>query len=202
MELGATLFSTSWASGVNAYATLVLLNLLGRAGLGDVPDPLQGDVVLAVSVVMYGIEFVTDKVPFLDSVWDGLHTLVRPVIAGLIGSAYGTADDLAGAAEVFATGGSSVIALASHGVKAMLRLGINTSPEPASNIVASLLEDGLVGVVIFLAVENPVTAAVIALILLVLGIGLVFVLWKTIRRAYDGLRRHYRREPPEGAAAP
>ena len=202
MDLGATLFSTSWASGVNAYATIVLLNLLGRVGLGDVPEPLQGDVVLIVGLVMYSIEFVCDKVPFLDSVWDAVHTVIRPVISGAIAAAYGSADELPTSDEVLATGGAVAIALASHAVKSVLRLGINTSPEPASNIIASLLEDGMVGVVVFLAVENPVAAAAIAAILLAIGICLAIILWKTIRRAYQALRRHYGREPPDEPDSP
>ena len=77
-------------------------------------------------------------------------------MAGAIGAVYGSADDLQGAEQAFAAGGSRTTALASAGVKTLLRLGINTSPEPASNIIASLLEDGMVGVVVFIAVEYPV----------------------------------------------
>ncbi len=92
--------------------------------------------------------------------------------------------------------GSGATALASAGVKSALRLGINTSPEPASNIVASLLEDGLVGLVVFIAVEYPLLAALIAATLLVSGIALAIFLAKRIRRAYVALRRHYGRGPP------
>lgn len=195
-DLAPTLFSTSWSSGVNAYATLVLLNLLGRAGWGEVPDELQGNVVLAVSLVMYAVEFVADKVPFFDSVWDAINLPVRTAVAGAIGAVYGSADDLQGAELAFAAGGSGVTAFASAGVKGALRLGINTSPEPGSNILASLLEDGLVGVVVFVAVEYPVLAATIAAVLLVSGVALVVFLAKRIRRAYEALRRHYGRGPP------
>jgi hypothetical protein len=196
MDLASTLFSTGWASGVNAYATVLLLNLLGRAGLGEVPDELEGNVVLILAGSMFAIEFVTDKVPFLDSVWDGIHLVVRPAIAGLIGTVYGSADELASLEQVFATGGSSATALASAGVKTGLRLGINTSPEPASNILASLLEDGLVGVVVFFAVENPVAAAVIAAVLLATGVALVVFLWRRIRPRIEALRGRRRRGPP------
>ena len=191
-DLAPTLFSTGWASGVNAYATVLLLNLLGRAGLGDVPEELQGNLVLIISAVMFTIEFVTDKVPFLDSLWDGIHIVVRPAIAGAIGAVYGSGEDLIGAEQAFAAGGSAATALASAGVKTGLRLGINTSPEPASNIIASLLEDGMVGVVVFLAVENPVAAAAIATILLVTGIALVIFLWKRIRAGIEYVKRRRR----------
>lgn len=199
-DLAPTLFSTSWSSGVNAYATIALLNVLGRLGWGDVPEELQGNVVLAVASVMYAVEFVADKVPFFDSIWDAINLPIRTAVAGAIGSVYGSADDLQSVEQAFAAGGSGATALASAGVKSALRLGINTSPEPASNIIASLLEDGLVGVVVFTAVEYPVPAAIIAAILLVCGVALVVFLAKRIRRAYGALRRHYGRGPP--AASP
>jgi hypothetical protein len=84
MDLVPTLISSGWASGVNAYLTVVLMSLLGRAGVGDVPEELQSDGVLVAAVVLYAIEFVVDKVPLLDSAWDVLHTAVRPGIAGAI----------------------------------------------------------------------------------------------------------------------
>ena len=202
MDLAPTLFSTSWSSGVNAYATVALLNVLGRLGWGDVPEELQGNAILAVAVVMYVVEFVADKVPFFDSVWDAINLPVRTAVAGAIGAVYGSADDLQGTEQAFAAGGSSATALASAGVKSLLRLGINTSPEPASNIIASLLEDGAVGIVVFIAVEHPVPAALIAAILLVSGIALVVFLAKRIRRAYHALRRHYGRGPPPSAPPP
>jgi hypothetical protein len=202
VDLAPTLFSTGWAAGVNAYATVALLNLLGRAGVGDVPDALEGGVVLAVALVMYAIEFVTDKVPYLDNLWDAIHTVVRPAIASATGAAFGSEDELRGLDEALAAGGSGATALASHAVKASLRLGINASPEPASNIVASLLEDGAVGVVVLLALENPEIAAVIAALLLAAGIGLAIFLWKRIRRAATYLRRRYGRGPPPADSRP
>jgi hypothetical protein len=187
-DLAPTLFSTGWASGVNAYATVVLLNLLGRAGLGDVPDELEGNVVLVVAGVMFVVEFVTDKVPFLDSIWDSIHLVVRPAVAAAIGAVYGSGEELASLDQAFAAAGTGGTALASAGVKTGIRLGINTSPEPASNIIASLLEDGMVGVVVFLALEYPEAAAVIALLLLVTGIALVVFLWKRVRRGIEYVR--------------
>jgi hypothetical protein len=198
VDLAPTLFSTGWASGVNAYATVVLLNLLGRAGVGDVPEELQGNLILLAAAVMFAIEFVTDKVPFLDSVWDGIHIVIRPAVAGAIGAVYGSGEELASVDQALAAGGSGATALASAGVKTGLRLGINTSPEPASNIVVSLLEDGMVGVIVFLAVENPVAAAAIAAILLVCGIGLVVFLWKRVRRGIQYLRERRSGRPPPG----
>ena len=156
MDLAPTLFSTSWSSGVNAYATVALLNVLGRVGWGDVPEELQGNVILAVAVVMYVVEFVADKVPFFDSIWDVINLPVRTAVAGRDRRRLRVGLTTSQSAEqAFAAGGSSATALASAGVKSLLRLGINTSPEPGSNIIVSLLEDGLVGVVVFIASSIP-----------------------------------------------
>ena len=195
MDLFSTLFTTGWASGVNAYATVAILGIVGRAGVGDVPDELQSDPVIAVAAVMYLIEFVTDKIPYVDNVWDAIHTVVRPAIASAIGAVYGIDSNLDTLDEAFAAGGSGVTALASHTVKAAIRLGVNTSPEPASNILVSLAEDGAVAGVILLVVEHPEIAAIIAAVLLVAGVALVVFIAKRIRR---GLRRwrERRRGPP------
>lgn len=196
MDLFTTLFSTGWASGVNAYATVAILGILGRAGVGDVPEPLQSDPAIAAASIMYLIEFVTDKIPYLDNVWDAIHTVVRPTIASGIGAVYGVDADLDALDEAFAVGGSGATALASHAVKAAIRLGINTSPEPASNIIVSLAEDGAVAGVILLVVEHPVIAAVIAGVLLLAGVALVVFIAKRIRRGLARWRERRRGPPP------
>ncbi len=197
MDLFPTLFSTGWASGVNAYATMAMLGILGRAGVGEVPEPLQSDPAIVLSLVMFAIEFVTDKVPLLDSTWDLIHTAVRPAVGSAIGALFGTEADLSGFEEVAAAGGTGVTALASHGVKAGLRLGINTSPEPVSNIATSLAEDGVVAVVVVFALEEPVLAAVIAGVLLITGMGLVFLIGSRVRRGVARVReRRTASRPP------
>ena len=200
MDLVPTLISAGWASGVNAYLTVALMNLLGRAGVGDVPQELQTDGVLVAALALYAIEFVVDKVPYLDSAWDTVHTLVRPAIGGTIGVALAGETGAAGIEEALAAGGSGGIALLSHGVKAGIRLGVNTSPEPASNIAVSLLEDLMVAGVIALALEHPVPAACIAVVLLVTGVALVVFLARRIRSAWGALRRRFGRgaPPPRG----
>lgn len=184
MELLPTVLSTGWASGVNAYATVALLGLLGRAGFGEVPEPLTSDAAIWGSVAMYAVEFVADKVPYLDNAWDTIHTLVRPAIGGVVGVEFAQLDQAGFLAEAAAGGGSGALALASHAVKAGLRLGINTSPEPVSNILVSLAEDGAVAGVVALSLEHPVPAAAIAISLLIAGIGLVVFLWTRIRKAW------------------
>lgn len=193
MDLAPTVLSTGWASGVNAYATVALLGLLGRAGVGEVPEPLTSDVAIYGSALMYAIEFFTDKVPYLDNTWDAIHTLIRPAIASVIGVEFADADQVGTLDEALAGGGSGVTALTSHTIKASLRLAINTSPEPASNILASLIEDGLVALVVALALENPELAAAIVVVLLIAGTALVVFLWRRVRRAWRRMRERWRR---------
>lgn len=195
MDFAATLFSTGWASGVNAYGTVMLLSLLGRAGVGEVPDGIESDPVLFGSIAMFAIEFVVDKTPYFDTAWDTIHTFVRPAIAVVLGFQFGGEEGISGIEEAFGAGGSGLTALASHAVKASLRIGINTSPEPATNIGASLFEDGLVAAVILLVVNHPEIAAALAAVLLLAGMTLVVFLWRRIR---DALRRRRDRRAPAG----
>ena len=199
MELVPTLISSGWASGVNAWATVLVLGLLGRAGVGTeaVPTELTETPVLAFAGVMYAIEFVADKVPLFDSVWDLGQTVFRPLVGAWVGYEFAGADGVSSVDQALAGGGTGALALASHGVKASLRLGINASPEPFTNIVASVGEDFAVAAVTALALQQPELAAAIALILLACGIALVIFVWTRIRRAWTLLRQRYGgRAPP------
>ena len=199
MELVPTLISSGWASGVNAWATVLVLGLLGRAGVGTeaVPAELTETPVLAFAGVMYAIEFVADKVPLFDSVWDLGQTVFRPLVGAWVGYEFAGADGVSSVDQGLAAGGTGALALASHGVKASLRLGINASPEPFTNIVASVGEDFAVAAVTALALQQPELAAAIALILLACGIALVIFVWTRIRRAWTLLRQRYgSRAPP------
>jgi len=194
MDLAATLFSTGWASGVNAYATVAMLSIAGRAGVGEVPEGIESDPVLFISVGMFLVEFVTDKIPWLDSVWDSIHTFIRPVIAVVLGFQFGGESGVSGIEEALGAGGSGLTALASHAVKAGIRLGVNTSPEPASNIVVSLAEDGVVAAVVLFSINHPVAAAAIAAVLLIAGLAVIAFLWKRVRAGLQ--RRRERRAAP------
>ncbi len=172
--------SNGWAAGVNAYAVVVILGLAGRLGLADAPEPLMRTDVLLAAGCLYAVEFVTDKIPYVDSVWDAVHTAIRPTIAAALGALLaGDADTLT---QALAATGAGVTALASHGVKAGLRVAINSSPEPVTNITASLVEDLLVAVVVVLALSYPWVALSIAGALLVGGLVLVVRLLRRLRR--------------------
>ena len=188
-ELLPFVFTSGWASGVNAYATVLLLGLLGRfAGVDAVPPGLERTDVLVVAALLYAAEFVTDKIPYVDSTWDAVHTAIRPTVGAVIALLAAGETDSLETAVLTATGG--VTALLSHLVKAGLRIAVNTSPEPASNIVVSAGEDFSVAAVIALVVAAPWVAAAVALVLLLTGGTLVWLLAGRIRRA---LRR--RRTP-------
>ena len=184
-----TVISAGYAAGLNAYGTVLLLGLLGRAGFGEeVPEQLMTDNVLIAAGIMYAIEFVTDKVPYLDNTWDLLHTLIRPAIGSAIGIEFADLDQAVGATEVAAGVGGGGTALVSHGLKAGTRLGINASPEPFTNIFASLAEDGIVAVVIALTLKEPLIALGVVIVLLAIGIGAILLLSKAIKVAMERRR--------------
>jgi hypothetical protein len=203
VELIPTAIGAGYAAGLNAYGTVLLLGLLGRAGFGEVPDALMTDSVVIGAGIMFAVEFVTDKVPFLDSVWDFLHLAIRPAIGSIVGVEFADLDNTVGAEQVLAGGGGGVTALASATLKTGVRLGINTSPEPATNIFASLAEDGIVAVMVALVLKEPLIALALTVILLAIGIGLVIFLRNRIKRALEKrrerrrLRRQNERQPPE-----
>ena len=196
------IFSSGVASGVNCYAVVLVLGLLGRFGhVAAIPAVLERPTVLAAAAVLYFGQFVVGKIPMLDSVWDVIHTAVRPVVGGAIAvvmaqQAHASPTATIGAA---ALGGGS--ALASHVVKTGMRVGVNASPEPFSNIIASLSEDLGVAGLVSLAVFHPVAAAIIAAVALVIGIALFAMLASWIRRGWQRRREARRLRSSGGVTA-
>ncbi len=187
MELLPAVLASGWASGVNAYLCVVVLGTIGRfSGVEAVPEALTRTDVLIVAAVLYLLEFVTDKIPYVDSAWDAISTFIRPTAGAVIGLLIaGDAPSLEQAALAVGGGGT---ALVSHLVKGGLRLIVNTSPEPVTNIGVSLGEDVAVAGVATLTVLAPQVAVVVAGALLVLGIVALVVLWTRVRRGW----RRYR----------
>lgn len=187
VDLVPWVFTTGWASGVNAYAVVLVLGLLGRlGGVGAVPTALQRTDILVAAAVLYALEFVVDKVPWLDSTWDAVHTAVRPTLGAAIGLLLAGQADTVDQALAAAAGG--LTALASHAVKAGLRAAVNTSPEPASNVVVSVAEDVTVAGVMGLAIAAPWAAAAVAALLLVLGLTLMAFVASRVRRLRERRR--------------
>ncbi|WP_327711539.1 DUF4126 domain-containing protein [Streptomyces sp. NBC_00464] len=196
MSVLPLVFTSGWASGINAYAVVLLLGIFGATGVTDeVPASLQRTDVLIVAGVLFLCEVVADKIPYVDSVWDTAHTVIRPVAGAVVAALL--AGDSGSLPEVAAgvIGGST--ALMSHLVKAGTRMAVNTSPEPFSNNAVSTAEDlGVAGVVTF-AIFHPWIAASVAATLLVLGLVILIFLASRIRRF---LRRRAQRREEKGLA--
>ena len=188
------MLTSGWASGINAYAVVFMMGMLGRvADLEVVPETVQRPEVLAIAGGMFAVEFVADKIPYVDSMWDTVSTLIRPTVGAVVGYAIaGDAQSVDQALYAFAGGGS---ALASHLVKGGLRLAINSSPEPFTNMTGSLGEDITVASVIALALYHPWIALGVASFLFVTGTILVIVLFRLVLR---GWRRWKARREPTG----
>ena len=187
MELLPVVLTSGWASGINAYLVVLVLGLIGRfTEVAGIPEGLTRTDVLVVAAVMYLVELVADKIPYFDSLWDAVSTAIRPTVGAVIGLLIAQDAPTLEQAILAACGGAA--ALISHLVKGGLRLIVNTSPEPASNITVSVGEDVAVAAVTTLAVLNPGLALAIAALLLLTGILLLVLLWSRVLRGWRRLR--------------
>jgi hypothetical protein len=173
-----------FSSGLNLYATIATLGLLQRFGVIQLPVPLQvlaHPWVLGIAIALYVIEFLADKIPYVDSVWDAIHTVIRPPAAALLayGAAGGVPPEWRWAAALLAGG----VALTSHGTKASARAAANASPEPLSNWTLSLGEDVLAVWLTWMATVHPRATIVVVVLLIALAVFLLFHLFRFLRRA-------------------
>jgi hypothetical protein len=189
--------ASGWASGLNLYGTVLLLGLAGRWGWADTPPEIQHTWVLVLMGVLYALEFVVDKVPWADSAWDSVHTVIRPLGGGLLGAMF--ASD-AGSPEVVAALVGGGVSLTAHGAKASTRALANTSPEPVSNVTLSFAEDGVVAGMVALALAFPVIAGVVATVFAIGSVAVTWILFRTVRN----LRRRWlaRRAARRGEVVP
>jgi|ERR1700674_1392496 len=177
-----------FSSGLNLYATVATLGLLQRYGVIHLPSSLEilaHPWVLGIAGVLYLLEFFADKVPYVDTLWDAVHTFIRPPAAALLAYAAAAAApaEWRWGAALLAGG----VALTSHGTKASARAAVNTSPEPFSNWVLSFGEDLLAVWLTWMATAHPVATTVIVAALLVLSAFLLFYLFRFLRRAIQRL---------------
>ena len=177
----------AWASGINLYATVLLVGLLGTFGLVPLPDGLStltSPIVLGVAGVAYIIEFFADKIPGLDSIWDGIHTFIRiPAGAAMAaGATAGLGEDYMVALALL---GGAAVAAGSHATKAGSRAVINTSPEPLTNWAASFFEDVLVVVGLLLALFKPVVFLIFLLVFFLAALWLLPKIWRGLWRLYQ-----------------
>lgn len=179
----------AWASGINLYATLATLGILGATGHMVLPEELQilqDPIVIAAAGFMYMVEFFADKVPGVDTTWDTLHSFIRiPAGAILAAQALG---DVSPAAEVAALIIGGGLAASTHTMKAGTRVLINTSPEPFSNWVASIGEDVIVVAGIALSITHPVGFLVALGLFVLLAIWLIPKIWRGIVAVFARLR--------------
>ncbi|APG62292.1 hypothetical protein LPB140_05145 [Sphingorhabdus lutea] len=186
IELLGLAGSISLLSGWRLYLTIFATGLAMRTGWIDLPQNLQmlsalaNPWVLGISALGAIAEFFADKVAWLDSIWDGLHTLIRPIGGALLALAVVDSGDGAWQVVAFLLGGGA--AFASHATKAGARATINSSPEPVSNIVMSSAEDVATGGLLYLALANPVAAIIIALILTLIAAAGLYFIYRIFRR--------------------
>ncbi len=178
-----------FSSGLNLYATIATLGLLQRYGVIHLPASLQvlaHPWILGIALALYAIEFLADKIPYVDTIWDAVHTLIRPPAAALLAYSATVAAPMEwrwGAALL--AGG---VALTSHGTKASTRAAVNTSPEPFSNWVLSFGEDALAVWLTWMATVHPTATIVVVAFLILLAGYLLFHLFRFLRRSLQRLR--------------
>jgi hypothetical protein len=189
IETLGVISGSGWAWGLNLYPTTLWRGIAGRAGWADIPDVLTRTDVMIVAGVLFAIEFVADKVPFLDSFWDAIHTFIRPIGAAAIGAVFAGDSGSIGAA----VGGilSGVLALDAHSAKASTRVMVNASPEPVSNAAVSLFEDFSVAGLVVLAVTFPLVTIIVVAVLVVAATALTIWLWKSVRRAWGKVKARF-----------
>jgi len=201
LEALSLAMGTAWTSGINLYATVAVLGIAGQADMIQLPPDLQvlsHPAVIAVACIMYVIEFFADKVPYVDSGWDALHTFIR-VPAGAILAAR-SLGDLNPALELMAVLAGGTVALAAHGTKATTRLAINASPEPFSNWIASVTEDLAVLGSIWLIFNHPIVMLILVLAFLALVVWLAPKLYRFAKRGFQALRDRLRSVKPDRPA--
>jgi hypothetical protein len=174
----------SFAAGINLYATTAIVGLASRYHWVDLPEQYRvfdNDWVIGLALVLYVVEFVADKIPWVDSIWDAVHTVIRPIGGALI--AVASFGHVAPEMEAIVALAGAALATSSHLTKAGTRAAANTTPEPFSNWILSFSEDGFVIGLAVLALNYPVAAAVVVLIALVIILALAAWLVRKLRRS-------------------
>jgi hypothetical protein len=194
-----TAVTSAFSAGISMYGVIAALGIAGRLDVIEGSSVLERPIVIGIALALFALEFVIDKIPVLDTVWDTIHAILRP-IAGAVILAVAPDQDLP---VPLALGLGAALAFTSHSAKSATRVLINTSPEPISNIAVSTAEDGLVAALMALAFSHPEVALAITVVLVGVAIGLIVVAWRVVRR----IRRRRRAKQaglrdPGGGAAP
>jgi hypothetical protein len=176
---------TSFAAGLNLYATVATLGILQRFGVATLPPSLavlSHPAVITVALVLFVVEFVADKIPFFDNVWDAIHTFIRPPAAAIL--AYAAVAGIDEPWRVVAALVAGGVALTSHGTKASARAAVNTSPEPISNGVLSVTEDAIAIGLAWLAGTHPVFTLILTTFLVVAAILALTLIYRLLKRVF------------------
>ena len=198
-QLIALAGALGWASGVRLYLVVLLTGLAGFMGWIQLPQGLHllaHPMVLGTSGFMVFVEFFADKIPGLDSLWDGVHTVIRiPAGAGLAAGVFGADSGLMALVAALMGG---TLAATSHAAKATTRAAINTSPEPFSNVGASLVDDSMVPAGWWLAIAHPVVFVIVLVLVLVLSVWLIRICWRFLRQLFGRVARIFSGKPDTG----
>lgn len=187
-----TALGAAWTSGINLYATVAVLGLLQHFGAARLPgglDGLDNWWVIGVALALYVIEFVADKVPYVDTVWDAVHTFIR-IPAGAV-LAFAATSELQPSIQIIALLVGGGLALSTHGTKATLRAAANTSPEPVTNWALSFIEDVLAIGATAVAVFHPLVILGVILVFLILLAWIVPKVWRRLRRMFQTIRQFF-----------
>ena len=202
IDIIAMTLGVAWASGINLYAAILVMGVLGAGGYTELPESLtilQDPLVLMAAGVMYFVEFFADKIPGVDSGWDAIHTFIRIPAGAMLAMGAAQGLEINQAAELAAAllGGS--LAATSHLTKASTRLVINTSPEPMTNWTASFAEDIAVVGGLWTALTYPWAFVVFIIIFIALAIWLLPKLWRAIKSIVATLRTWLGKKPEQAA---
>jgi len=182
---------TSFASGLNLYATVAAAGLFQRFGIVELPPQLQvlaHPLVLGIAIALFVVEFVADKIPYVDTAWDGIHTFIRPPAAAFLSYTAFTGEGFPEDWKLAAALLAGSVALTSHGAKASTRAAVNVTPEPVSNWTLSVLEDGLVVFLTWLAAHHPLLTACLVVVLVIVAVFVIWQLYAFLRAAVLLLR--------------
>ena len=196
VSLLALSMGAAWASGINLYAALVMMGIMGATGNMVLPEQLEilsNPLVIGAAGLMYMVEFVADKMPGVDTAWDSLHTFIRIPAGAML--AAGAVGELAPAVELAAAIIGGGVAATSHATKAGTRVLINTSPEPFSNWAASIAEDFAVLAGLYTALSHPWVFLALLLLFLLLAIWILPKLWRGIKTVFRGIGRLFGANP-------
>ena len=188
------LLMAGWCSGISLYLTAALLGISGRMGWIQLPGELgtlSNFFIIVIAVLLFLVEFVADKVPYVDSAWDSIHTFIRP--AGAVAMGYLGGSEHGAVAQTLFALLTGTIALNVHAVKASSRLVINTSPEPFSNIAASTTENAGVFFIFWFFIKHPVITCIVLVALLVLSFFFLRMVWRFVVKLF-------KRETPKPVA--